>query len=186
MNLRICLSEATSLQSFMERSSGRNIQSIRFFQIFIGCQNSKHPEIPDFVKYERYIKYCNGAGSNFPTLDVFARANAFELVNHKDIKHLSDFGIASMKKVLGCLVESCDAIETIVGTVDSAEPVLPNLEGLYIKNLPRLESIFPCLTLVSPESIDLAMRLLSEDGRMSFRNPAALDPFRLRSFAKNT
>ncbi|CAL5378054.1 unnamed protein product [Camellia sinensis] len=39
MNLRICLSEAISLQSFMERSSGRNIQSIRFFQIFIGCQN---------------------------------------------------------------------------------------------------------------------------------------------------
>ncbi|CAL5330755.1 unnamed protein product [Camellia sinensis] len=93
MNLRICLSEATSLQSFMERSSRRNIQSIRFFQIFIGCQNLEHLEIPDFVKYERYIKYCNGVGSNFPTLDVLARANAFELVNHKDIKHLSDFGI---------------------------------------------------------------------------------------------
>ncbi|XP_028082459.1 probable disease resistance protein At1g62630 [Camellia sinensis] len=103
--------------------------------------NLQHPEIPDFIKYERYIKYCSGAGSNFPTLDVLARANAFELVNHKDIKHLSDFGIASLKKVLGCLVESCDAIEAIVGTVDSAEPLLPNLEDLYIKNLPRLESI---------------------------------------------
>ncbi|KAL7205721.1 hypothetical protein ACSBR2_018613 [Camellia fascicularis] len=33
---------------------------------------------------------------------------------------------------------------------------------------------------------DLAMWLLSEDGRMSFQNPAALDPFRVRSFAKNT
>ncbi|KAL7205722.1 hypothetical protein ACSBR2_018614 [Camellia fascicularis] len=151
MDLCICLSEATSLQSFMERSPGRNIQSIRFFHIFIGCQNSEHPEIPDFVKYERYIKYCNGAGSNFPTLDVLARANAFELVNHKDIKHLSDFGIASMKRVLGCLVESCDAIETIVATVDSAEPVLPNLEDLYIKNLPRLESI--CKGPMQPGSL---------------------------------
>ncbi|THG08495.1 hypothetical protein TEA_028182 [Camellia sinensis var. sinensis] len=97
MNLRICLSEATSLQ--------------------------KHPEIPDFIKYERYIKYCSGAGSNFPTLDVLARANAFELVNHKDIKHLSDFGIASLKKVLGCLVESCDAIEAIVLSFLMAETI---------------------------------------------------------------
>ncbi|KAI8028293.1 hypothetical protein LOK49_LG02G02639 [Camellia lanceoleosa] len=88
MNPHICLSEAASLRSFMERSSRRNIQSIRFFQILIGCENSEHPEIPDFVKYERYIKYCNGARSNFPTLDVLARANAFELVNRTDIKHL--------------------------------------------------------------------------------------------------
>ncbi|KAF5951960.1 hypothetical protein HYC85_009904 [Camellia sinensis] len=38
MNLCICLFEVTSLRSFMERSLERHIQSIRFFQIFIGSK----------------------------------------------------------------------------------------------------------------------------------------------------
>ncbi|KAE9446797.1 hypothetical protein C3L33_21303, partial [Rhododendron williamsianum] len=62
------------------------------------------------------------------------------LINHKDIKQLSDFGTTNMKQIRGCLVESCDAIETIMDTVGSE--LLPNLEQLFIKNQPLLETIW--------------------------------------------
>ncbi|KAI8028292.1 hypothetical protein LOK49_LG02G02636 [Camellia lanceoleosa] len=138
--------------------------------------------VPKATILDTYVKYSNSAGSNSAILRVLAEADGFELANHKDIKKLSDFGIASMNKVQGCLIESCDEIETIVGAVDGA--VLPNLEHLYIKNLPKLESIFPCLTRNISKVVDLTVMLLSEDGHMSFQNSAALDPFRPLSFDK--
>ncbi|KAL7235662.1 hypothetical protein ACSBR1_019036 [Camellia fascicularis] len=149
MTLRISVPKATILLSFIGSSSWKDVQSISSFEFYIGWQNSKPPQIPDFFRYDKYVKYSNSAGSNSPILRVLAEADGFELVNHKDIKKLSDFGIASMNKVQGCLIESCDEIETIVGAVDSA--VLPNLEHLYIKNLPKLESI--CKGPMQPGSL---------------------------------
>ncbi|KAI7981030.1 Disease resistance protein RPS2 [Camellia lanceoleosa] len=149
MTLRISVPKATILLSFIESSSWKDVQSISSFEFYIGCQNSEPPQIPDFFRYDKYVKYSNSVGSNSPILRVLAEADGFELVNHKDIKQLSDFGIASMNKVQGCLIESCDEIETIVGAVDSA--VLPNLEHLYIKNLPMLESI--CKGPMQPGSL---------------------------------
>ncbi|GFY94678.1 pentatricopeptide repeat (PPR) superfamily protein [Actinidia rufa] len=138
--LRICVLDVSILRSYIERSSWRNVQSISSFQFFIGCQDSDHPQIPKFFRYEKYVKYSNGVGSDFPIPEVLDEADAIELVNHQEIMQLSDFGIASMNKVQGCLVESCDAIETIMGTTDNA--VLSSLEHLYLKNLPNLESIW--------------------------------------------
>ncbi|PSS19016.1 Disease resistance protein [Actinidia chinensis var. chinensis] len=138
--LRICVLDVSILRSYIERSSWRNVQSISSFQFFIGCLDLDHPQIPKFFRYGKYVKYSNGVGSDFPIPEVFDEADAIELVNHQEIKQLSDFGIASMNKVQGCLVESCDAIETIMGTTDNA--VLPSLEHLYLKNLPNLESIW--------------------------------------------
>ncbi|KAI8028400.1 putative disease resistance protein [Camellia lanceoleosa] len=149
MTLRISIPKATILLSFIESSSWKDVQSINSFEFYIGCQNLEPSQIPDFFRYDKYVKYSNSAGSNSPILRVLAEADGFELVNLKDIKQLSDFGIASMNKVQGCLIESCDAIETIVGAVDSA--LLPNLEHLYIKNLLKLESV--CKGPVTPGSL---------------------------------
>ncbi|KAI8028285.1 Disease resistance protein RPS2 [Camellia lanceoleosa] len=127
MTLRISVPKATILLSFIKSSSWKDVQSINSFEFYIGCQNSE-PQIPDFFRYDKCVKYSNSAGSYSPILRVLAEADGFEIVNLKDIKQLSDFGIASMNKVQGCLIESCDEIGTIAGAVDSA--VLPNLEHL--------------------------------------------------------
>uniref|UniRef100_A0A5B7A169 Putative NB-ARC domain-containing disease resistance protein isoform 1 n=1 Tax=Davidia involucrata TaxID=16924 RepID=A0A5B7A169_DAVIN len=139
--LRVYLPEASILQTFIQESSSwRNFQDINSFQFFIGCEKSEDPQIPEVYRYERYVKYCDDQSSNPSILKVLDEADAFELVNHKDIKQLSDFAIASMNQVRGCLVKSCDTIETIVGVVDSV--VLQNLEHLYVISVPKLESIW--------------------------------------------
>ncbi|KAI8025232.1 hypothetical protein LOK49_LG02G02623 [Camellia lanceoleosa] len=131
MTLRISIPKATILLSFVKSSSWKDVQSINSFEFYIGCQNSE-PQIPNFFRYDKCVKYSNIVGSNSPILRVLAEADGFELVNLKDIKQLSDFGIASTDKVQGRLIESCDEIETIVGAVDSA--VLPNLEHFFLSN----------------------------------------------------
>ncbi|CAL5329834.1 unnamed protein product [Camellia sinensis] len=136
--LRINFPEANILYTFIEETrSWRSIQDIRSFQFFIDCPNSKYPCIPKFYEYERYVRYCNGEGINHPIFEVLANVDAFDLVNKKDIKHLSDLGIPSMKEVKGCQIESCTALETVVDS-----EILPNVKHLYMKNLPKLQSIW--------------------------------------------
>ncbi|CAL5379981.1 unnamed protein product [Camellia sinensis] len=138
---RIHVPDAGILQTFMKNSHlWRNVIHIKSFQLLISCKHPEHPQIPEYFKYARYIKYCNGEGASPPFPEVFAKAEAIELVNHKDIKQLSDFGIASMTQIRGCLIESCNEIETIISRVDCK--IILNLEHLYMKNLPKLESIW--------------------------------------------
>ncbi|KAH7834044.1 hypothetical protein Vadar_012171 [Vaccinium darrowii] len=140
MTVRICVPEAGILLSYIRRSWCEVVRRIGPFRFFIGCQNSEYHQNPDFVIYEKYLKYCNGAAIDTLIREVLAEAEGFDLFNHKDIKQLSDFGTANMNKIRGCLVESCDAIETIMDSVGSE--LLPNLEQLFMKNLPMLTSIW--------------------------------------------
>ncbi|KAI8027207.1 Disease resistance protein RPS2, partial [Camellia lanceoleosa] len=136
-DLRINVPEANILYTFIEETrSWRNIRHIRSFQFFIDCPDSKYPCIPKFYEYKRYVRYCNGEGYH-PIFEVLANVDAFDLVNKKDIKQLSDLRIPSMKEVHGCQIESCSALETVVDTV-----ILPNVKHLYMKNLPKLQNIW--------------------------------------------
>ncbi|GFY88594.1 hypothetical protein Acr_06g0005340 [Actinidia rufa] len=128
------------LLSFIERSVWEKVKRIGEFRFFIGCQKSEYCQNVKSAEYKKYVKYCNGEASDSPFLEVLAEANAYELVKHKDIRQLSDYGIPSMNKIQFCLIESCHAIETIVGMLPGA--ILPNLEQLYLKDLPMLESIW--------------------------------------------
>ncbi|KAH7833992.1 hypothetical protein Vadar_011712 [Vaccinium darrowii] len=122
------------------RSSWKEVRGIASFSFVIGLQNSEYCQHPSLVRYEKYAKFCNGIGSNTPILDVLAETEGFELVDHKEIKQLSDFGTTNMNRIQGFLIESCVAIETIMDTVGSE--LLPNLEELILKNLPKLKSIW--------------------------------------------
>ncbi|KAM7477911.1 hypothetical protein LguiA_026124 [Lonicera macranthoides] len=62
------------------------------------------------------------------------------LVNHNELEHVSDFGTTSLDKIRGCLIEGCNQIKAIANKVDG--PFLANLEELYVKILPALESIW--------------------------------------------
>ncbi|KAI8532040.1 hypothetical protein RHMOL_Rhmol11G0182300 [Rhododendron molle] len=138
-NLRIRVPNATILLSFIERSLWRNVRDIENFEFYIGSKKPEHPQLPDFHEHVRYVKYCEIKGRNSPILKVLAEAVAFELVDNNKIKQLSDSELTNMNGIQSCLIEGCDAIETIVGTSNSV--VLPSLEHLFIKNLPKLESI---------------------------------------------
>ncbi|KAF7114853.1 hypothetical protein RHSIM_RhsimUnG0074100 [Rhododendron simsii] len=137
--LRIRAPDATILLSFIERSLWRNVQDIENFEFYIGSKRSEHPQLPDFHEHVRCVKYCEVEGRNSPILKVLAQAVAFELVGNNKINQLSDSELTNMNGIQSCLIEDCDAIETIVGTSNSV--LLPSLEHLFIKNLPKLESI---------------------------------------------
>ncbi|KAA8536606.1 hypothetical protein F0562_029084 [Nyssa sinensis] len=137
--LLIYVHEADSLQTFVNKShSWRNIRGINSFQFFIGCKNSKDPQIPELHLYNRYIKYCDGEGFN--ALNLEAPADAFELVNHINIKQLSDFPVASMNEIRSFFVKRCKTIETILDTGNHV--ILQNLEHLYVMDVPNLVSVW--------------------------------------------
>lgn len=127
---------ADAFMGFLHR---RDVSKPKSFQVFIGCSSSSPPRIPNFHFYERYLRYRNGKGHNATICQVLTQTDALELFNHKELEHLSDFGIASLHKVRGCLIEDCNQIRAITNKVDS--PILPNLEELYVKMMPQLESI---------------------------------------------
>ncbi|KAM7477966.1 hypothetical protein LguiA_026179 [Lonicera macranthoides] len=129
------------LKSFVEKIDDSASKS---FQLFIGCSISLHPQIPKRDQYGRYLKYCNGRGCNPATIsEVLAITDAFELVKHNDLEHVSEFGTESLYGVRGCLIEACNSITEIVdGNCTKDGPLLPNLLRLYIKKLPKLGSIW--------------------------------------------
>ncbi|KAI8027208.1 Disease resistance protein [Camellia lanceoleosa] len=101
--LRINFPEADILYAYIEETrSWRSIQDILSFQFFIDWPNSIDPCIPKLEEYGRYVRYCNGEHINHPIFEVLANVDAFDLVNKKDIKHLSDLRIPSMKEGVAC------------------------------------------------------------------------------------
>ncbi|KAM7477960.1 hypothetical protein LguiA_026173 [Lonicera macranthoides] len=129
------------LASFVEKIEDSASKS---FQLFIGCSISSCPQTPKCDQYGRYLKYCNGRGCNPTNINkVLPITDAFELVNHNDLQHVSEFGIESLYKVQGLLIEACNSITEIVdGNCTMDGPLLPNLLRLYIKKLPKLGSIW--------------------------------------------
>ncbi|KAM7477970.1 hypothetical protein LguiA_026183 [Lonicera macranthoides] len=129
------------LASFVEKIEDSASKS---FQLFISCSISSRPQIPKCDQYGRYLKYCNGRGCNPANINkVLPITEAFELVNHNDLEHVSEFGIESLYEVQGLLIEACNSITEIVDsncTMDG--PLLPKLLRLYIKKLPKLGSIW--------------------------------------------
>ncbi|KAM7481965.1 hypothetical protein LguiB_006548 [Lonicera macranthoides] len=134
--------EAGDLASFLEKTN--NFDSKLSFEVYIGCSISSH-QIPEINQYQRYLKICN-AKSCEPTTsvsEVLSRSDAFELVSHCELEHVSQLGTTSFDGVKGCLVEGCNKIVAIAdGNCPMDGPMLPNLLELYMKKLPRLKSIW--------------------------------------------
>ncbi|XAR56276.1 hypothetical protein NMG60_11036694 [Bertholletia excelsa] len=127
----------TLLTFFDESHPWRNIRETESFQFFIGCEGSKQPQIPELHEYTRYVKYCNRKNNDLPLTKIFASVDAFELINNEGIKELLELKIPWENQVQGCLIESCSALECI-----DASNILPNIQYLYLKDLPGLQSIW--------------------------------------------
>ncbi|GJY33558.1 zinc finger, CCHC-type containing protein [Tanacetum coccineum] len=138
--VKIYMPKEHHLKTFLRRRQDLETHS---FQVYIGCLISEGINIPEFYRYDRYVKYYNGTGHNDVINKVLTKVEAFELIHHNDIEQLSGNVIESMDYVQGCLIESCYKMRAIVGSdCSQVTPLLPNLERLYAKNLPKLENIW--------------------------------------------
>ncbi|KAK2968018.1 hypothetical protein RJ640_001712 [Escallonia rubra] len=109
------------------------------FQVFIDCEIS-NPQIPKPFRYNRFVRYCNGKWRDPPISNILDKADAVELFNSEE-QFLSDFETDGMNQVQHCLLESCKNIRSIVDGYMNCS-ILGNLERLYMKDLPKLESIW--------------------------------------------
>ncbi|KAK3018498.1 hypothetical protein RJ639_003583 [Escallonia herrerae] len=81
----ICVPKAATFVSLIEKRDDILSSS---FQVVIGRQHLVFPQIPNFYRYDRYVKHCSGQGSDPAISCVLSRADAFELVNHNGAEHL--------------------------------------------------------------------------------------------------
>ncbi|MED6206981.1 hypothetical protein PIB30_031657 [Stylosanthes scabra] len=140
-NLQCSFPSSNSLDRFLRRRAGRQFTS---FQFFVGCPNSKRPQILESFEYRisKYIRYDNSNHeSNFSICEILPQTHVFELIQFKDIKEISHLG----KEIRGLSLEECNEIHTLVEVNENGardENTLPNLEQLLLNKLLKLNCVF--------------------------------------------
>ena len=142
-SLSICFPTVDCLKSFI--STSQLWKDFRFtFQFSVGYHDTTPYKILDCFKYQirKCLKFANGEGVDQIISDVLLETDAFELIGHKGTSRLSDFGIESINKMRGCLIEGCNEIETIVDGNRVERSALICLEKMFVNNVPNLKSIW--------------------------------------------
>ncbi|XP_057415822.1 disease resistance protein At4g27190-like [Lotus japonicus] len=155
--LKCCFPSPDILRNFLQTSkSWRGCEKEISFRFFVGCQNSRRPQILGSFEHKitNYLKYCNGElKDDFTISEILPNTDALELICHKDIRRLSNFvGTRPLNRIRGLLIEKCNKFSTIVVDDLSCNPIngiqsenralLPNLEQLYLENLLNLTCAF--------------------------------------------
>ncbi|KAL6328798.1 hypothetical protein AAG906_003815 [Vitis piasezkii] len=140
-SLRLYFPGVDHLRLFVPKSP---VWNSRFaFQFSVGYEDLTHSQIFESLHSPRYnsLKMVNGAGTHLLISDVLEKTQAFGLENHRGVSSLSDFGIKKMNRMLVCLLEGCNEVETIISVGGTMTGVLENLKILYVNNMLRLASI---------------------------------------------
>lgn len=142
-SLSFCFPSVDCLKIYVTSSSLWKNFSFAF-RFSVGYHECTRYQILEHFGYEipRCLKYVNGEGVDHVISEVLAEAEVFELICHKGILSISEFGIDSVSKMRGCLIEGCTDIECIINGTHTMEASLGCLEKMVIKNAPRLVSIF--------------------------------------------
>ena len=141
-SLSICFPTVDCLKSFI--STSQLWKDFRFtFQFSVGYDTTLY-KILDCFKYQirKCLKFANGEGVDPIISNVLLETDAFESIGHKGASKLSDFGIESINKMRGCLIERCNEIEIIVDGNSIRRSALICLEKMFINNAPKLRSIW--------------------------------------------
>ncbi|XP_015943669.1 probable disease resistance protein At4g27220 [Arachis duranensis] len=144
-NLQCSFPSSNILDRFLRRRSGRQFTS---FQFFVGCPNSKRPQILESFEYRisKYIRYDNSKHENtFSISEILPQTHAVELVHFKEIKEISDLGKENLEQIRGLSLEECNEIHTLIGGNANGsrdEISLPNLEQLLLNKLLELNCVF--------------------------------------------
>ncbi|KAK4793419.1 hypothetical protein SAY86_023854 [Trapa natans] len=142
-SLSFCFPSIDCLKIFVTSSSLWKDFSFTF-RFSVGYHESTAYKILEHFEYEifRCLRYVNGEGVNHVISEVLAEAEVFELIHHKGISSITEFGMDSINKMRGCLIEGCTDIVSIINGAHTVEASLGCLEKMVIKNAPRLLSIF--------------------------------------------
>ncbi|KAJ9687688.1 hypothetical protein PVL29_016249 [Vitis rotundifolia] len=141
--LQFCFPSVDFLSLFVLNSPAWKNSSFSF-QFSVGYRDSTYSHFLESSDYRSLncLKLVNGEGTDSVIAKVLTVTDAFGLINHKGVSTLSDFGIQNMKNMLVCSVEGCNEISTIICGDGVVNSVLENLDILYIKNVPKLRSIW--------------------------------------------
>ncbi|XXG62234.1 hypothetical protein AAC387_Pa05g0639 [Persea americana] len=83
---------------------------------------------------------CDGISS--ATLEVLSHADHFVLFGHRSIHCLCELGLQNMRRLTGCMISECDAMEIFIEGDQLIEAALPNLTSLDICDMLNLKSIW--------------------------------------------
>ncbi|KAK3419568.1 hypothetical protein EUGRSUZ_G00162 [Eucalyptus grandis] len=134
-------------------------KDLRFtFQFSVGICNSVKHHILDYFEYRlcKCLKYANDEGTNPVISEVLTETEVFELIDHKNILSLSDFGTENLSRLRACSVEGYKDIiriidENVINNAPSLRciwkgpvPVgsLGQMTSLTLYNCPKLKKIF--------------------------------------------
>ncbi|GFY92881.1 hypothetical protein Acr_08g0012770 [Actinidia rufa] len=130
-----------SLATFIESWSGKTLTS---FKVLVGYHDADHEYglNRSVCSEERLLRYCAGKEDIIPHEigEVLKQATTFELIGHRNVQSLSDFGMANMKSLEVCVIEKCHQLNCIWrGPVMSES--LGSLRTLTLNGCPMLTKI---------------------------------------------
>ncbi|PSS24004.1 Disease resistance protein [Actinidia chinensis var. chinensis] len=130
-----------SLATFIESWSGKTLTS---FKVLVGYHEADHEYglNRSVCSEERLLRYCAGKEDIIPHEigEVLKQATTFELIGHRNVQSLSDFGMANMKSLEVCVIEKCHQLNCIWrGPVMSKS--LGSLRTLTLNGCPMLTKI---------------------------------------------
>ncbi|KAA8532646.1 hypothetical protein F0562_032538 [Nyssa sinensis] len=171
-SLKLGFGRVGNLQHFIQNSKPWRDGNLEKFSFLVGISSMDYPSLDTFGGQKRCLFYegegegeggaRDGDGSNIiprAIKEVLARSYAFYLRNKGELKNLSDLDTRELKN---CGVESCGAIETIMGSSGDGVEVpdaFPNLEILILEDLPNLKCIMEGLPMQSRKSFTSLMEL---------------------------
>ncbi|RWR71982.1 putative disease resistance protein [Cinnamomum micranthum f. kanehirae] len=95
-------------------------------------------------EWERCLVYKGGLGMSHATIyETLAHCSYFQLHDHRTVRKLSELCLANMNELKECRAIDCEKMETLFDGDEQRETcaLLPNLETLFIKNLPEFRSL---------------------------------------------
>lgn len=116
----------------------------RSFRLTVGVHMVNQLRQYDISKClaKRHLKYSDGNDISNVIKDVLKRVCAFEMVGHKSVKYLSDFGVETMECLEICIIEECNKIEKIVGVNAPLIVLFPWLKELHLLKLQQFETLW--------------------------------------------
>ncbi|KAK3419540.1 hypothetical protein EUGRSUZ_G00101 [Eucalyptus grandis] len=132
------LTRLTSLTFFFPK-----VECLAIF-FSIGIYNSVKYHILDYFEYQlcKCLKYANDEGTHPMISEVLTKTEVFELIDHRNILNLSEFGTENLSELRACSVEGCKDIRCIIDGDVAPPHAFKCLERMVIKNASSLHSIW--------------------------------------------
>ncbi|XP_077239778.1 disease resistance protein At4g27190-like [Tasmannia lanceolata] len=165
-HLGFCFAKEGSLEQFVQGSQLWKEKRLTAFQIVVGTENKSNYYAKLSLQASRILTLGEGTAHANAIVEVRSRADALILTGHGGVRHLLEFGVENLNKLIDIIISKCQEMETIVDwnglqeETTSATAALPKLEKLDLIHLPNLRSLWEGLvppgTLASLRKLKLS------------------------------